>query len=360
MTLAYGPSSASAQADEDPADTGPSLVVATKPLEPFVFVEGDVRGSVDPSALSGFSIDYWNAIADRLGVETEWVVEETVGDIIDLAAAGEVDAAIAGISITREREAIIDFSQPYYTSGQQIVVRKEGTASTFRTLASLVGSGTFLWPLMILVVLIVIVSHLVWWFERGHESDDFPHSYRSGIGEAVWWSTVSVITGGEAVKDINTALSRLIAVFWMLVGLFLLAFVTARATSVLTVAELESDISGVEDLAGRSVATVEGTFTVGLLEEFGITAEEEVDLDAALASLADGDVDAVVFDAPVVAYALRSGADDLVLVEPPIDRDPYGIALPTGSEWLEEVNAAVIEVGRDGTLDELLDRWFDG
>ena len=68
---------------------------------------------------------------------------------------------------------------------------------------------------------------------------------------------------------------------------------------------------------------------------------------------------AVVFDAPVVAHALRSsGRDDLILVEPVIGRDPYGIALPSGSDRLEEVNAAVIELGRDGTLDELLDQWF--
>ncbi|MEL6982589.1 MAG: transporter substrate-binding domain-containing protein, partial [Actinomycetota bacterium] len=214
--------------------------------------------------------------------------------------------------------------------------------------------------LMILVVLVLVVSHLVWWFERGHDSDDFPFEYRAGIGEAIWWSTVSVITGGEAVKNINTALSRLIAVFWMLVGLFLLAFVTARATSVLTVAELQSDIGGLEDLAGRPVATVEATATVTFLqEEIGVIPREEAGLDEALAALADGDVDAVVFDAPVLSYALnQSGRDDLILVEPSVGRDPYGIALPSGSERLEDVNAAVIEIGRDGTLDELLDRWF--
>lgn len=339
---------------------GEVLTVATKPLEPFVFVEDDARGPVDAAALSGFSIDYWNAVAERLGVETQWVVEETVADIIASAEAGEVDASIAGISITREREAIIDFSQPYYISGQQIVVRDEGTAGTFRTLAALVGSGTFLVPLAVLVVLVLIVSHLVWWFERGHDSDDFPYEYRAGIGEAIWWSTVSVITGGEAVKNINTTLSRLIAVFWMLVGLFLLAFVTARATSVLTVAELEADISGLDDLANRPIATVEATATVPFLQdEIGVIAREEPDLGSAIAALRSGDVDAVVFDAPVLAYALTQlGGDDLLLIEPPVGRDPYGIALPSGSDRLEEVNAAVIEIGRDGTLDELMVAWF--
>jgi len=348
-SFATGP----AGAQDDGAQAGRTLLVATKPLEPFVFV--DERGDV-----SGFSIDYWNEVASRLGVETTWVVRDTVGEIIEDAQNGDVDAAIAGISITSDRERIIDFSQPYYISGQQVVVRKQGTAGTFRTLGSLIGSGTFLVPLLILIGLVIIVSHLVWFFERGHESDDFPYSYREGIGEALWWSTVSVITGGEAVKNINTALSRLIAVFWMLVGLFLLAFITARATTVLTVAELEADISGLEDLAGRPVATVQGTATVPYLQsEIGVLAREEPDLDSALQTLSDGDVDAVVFDAPVVAYALtQTRRDDLILVEPVEGRDPYGIALPQGSELREEVDAAVIEIGRDGALDRLLDEWF--
>ena len=357
-----GQSSVGAQDDGGSEGDGEVLMVATKPLEPFVFVDDEHRGPVDADLLSGFSVDYWNAVAERLGVETQWVVEDTVGDIIESAQNGEVDASIAGISITREREAVIDFSQPYYISGQQIVIRDEGTTGTLRTLGRLVASGTFLVPLGILIVLVLIVSHLVWWFERGHDSDDFPYEYREGIGEAVWWSTVSVITGGEAVKNINTALSRVIAVFWMLVGLFLLAFVTARATSVLTVAALEADIGGLEDLAGRRVGTVQATASVDFLQgELGLIPREDPDLDTALAALAADQVDAVVFDAPVLAYALnRTGRSDLVLVEPPVGRDPYGIALPSGSDRLEEVNAAVIEIGRDGTLDELLDEWFGG
>ena len=344
---------AGAQTGDDDTDSGAeTMVVATKPLPPFVFVdEGELRG---------FSIDYWNEVASRIGVETEWLQQETVEDIIVSAEEGRADAAIAGISITADREARIDFSQPYYISGHQIVTRSEGDGDVFRTLARLVGSRSFLGPFAALILLVVVVSHLVWFFERGHDSDDFPYDYRTGIGEAVWWSTVSVITGGEAVKNINTTLSRLIAVMWMLVGLFLLAFITARATTVLTVAQLQSDVEGLDDLAGTSVTTVEGTATVAFLrDEAGVIARQAPDLPTALDELAAGDTDAVVFDAPVVAYevTIRPG-NELELVQPIIGRDPYGIALPPGSDRLEAVNTAVIEIGRDGTLDELLERWF--
>lgn len=335
-----------------PRSTDPGLLrVATKPLSPFVFI--------DDEPLRGFSVDYWQQVVDRLGVTTEWCVQDTVGEIVQLAADGQVDASIAGISITREREEIIDFSQPYYTSGLQLVTQPGG-ASTARTLFGLIFSSAFLFPVGILMLLVLVVSHLVWWFERGHDSDDFPVSYRKGVGEAIWWSTVSVITGGEAVKNINRAASRLIAIFWMLVGLFLLAFVTARATSLLTVAELEGDISGIEDLRGHSVTTVEGTAAVDVLRnDAGVEPRQVVDLNAALDDLAAGRTDAVAFDAAVVQYVVnRERNDDFILVQPISGRDPYGIALPQGSDLVESVNAAVIEIGRDGTLDDLIETWF--
>ena len=341
---------ASAQGASD--FSGETIRVGTKPLEPFVFI--------DDQPLRGFSIDYWNEVANRLGAETEWVVFEEVADVIDAAATNEVDAGIAGISITAEREKVVDFSQPYYNSGRQIATQTGSGTSTAQTMFNLVKSGTFLVPLLILIVLIFIVSHLVWWFERGYD-DDFPEDYRTGIVEALWWSTVSVITGGEAVKDINRPWSRLVAVFWLLLGLFLLAFVTARATSVLTVAELESDITGISDLSGKNVSTVQETSTVEfLIDDAGIVAREFPNLDAALDELVRGETDAVVFDAPVISYALNSRYQNsgLRLIDPPIGRDPYGIAIPPDSPLLEAVNRAVIEIGRDGTLDALLLEWF--
>ena len=160
------------EAQEASDFSGETLRVATKPLEPFVFI--------DDEPLRGFSVDYWNEVATRLGAETEWVELEEVSDVIDAVAANTVDAGIAGISITAERETVVDFSQPYYNSGRQIATQNTSGAGTATTLFNLIKSGTFLIPLAVLIVLIFIVSHLVWWFERGYD-DDFPEDYRTGI-----------------------------------------------------------------------------------------------------------------------------------------------------------------------------------
>lgn len=353
-------SEASAQDGQDSLQ-GETLRVATKPLEPFVFVDGQPSQCDAPATASepcGFSVDYWNAVAQDLGIETEWVTMESVTDIIDAAQESTVDASIAGISITSEREAVIDFSQPYYSAGQQIATKASASNGPLGTIKGLFGPR-FLLALAALALLVVVVSHLVWFFERGHDSDDFPFEYRAGIGEAMWWSTVSVLTGGEAVKNINTALSRLIAVFWMVIGFFVLAWFTATLASETTVDALESNISGLDDLRSGQVATVEATASVAFLQGEGLSPAQFTDLDGALDALVADDVEAVVFDAPVLSYALgRNAYADLILVEPKLGRDPYGIALPQSSDLLEPVNAAVIEIGRDGRLDELMDKWF--
>ena len=62
-------------------------------------------------------------IADRAGFEIDLNTMDFNG-IIPALQTGNVDIAIAGITITEEREEIVDFSDPYYDSGLRILVRE--------------------------------------------------------------------------------------------------------------------------------------------------------------------------------------------------------------------------------------------
>ncbi len=361
VVMLAGSPGAGAQSDDDGDGGGgdpgapDTVIVATKPLVPFVFVDSE---EADGSGLRGYSIDLWNELADRLGVETEWVVEESVSDIIDATAAGEVDAAIAGISMTAEREIVVDFSHPYFDSGLQVAARPDGGRGTLGTLVELVTNRGILAIIGGLVLLTVLMAHLVWLTERRH-NEQFPQNYREGIVEALWWSSVSMVTGGEAVKDIRRPLSRLLAMVWMVMGLFLLAWVTAQTAARLTLNELQGTINSVDDLAGNRVVTVEGTVADDYLSINNLNFQTVSDIDLALAQVAAGEVDAVVYDAPVLAYRLDTDyANQLRLAGSSFAPDPYGIALASGSDLRETVNAELLAMSRDGTLDELHQRWF--
>ena len=69
----------------------------------------------------GFDIDIIYEIADRVGFEIE--LETTNFDgIIPGIQTGTFDIAIAGMTITEERRAAVDFTSPYYKSGLRIGV----------------------------------------------------------------------------------------------------------------------------------------------------------------------------------------------------------------------------------------------
>ena len=324
-----------------------------------MFIDEDDGSGDNAAQVRGYSIDVWNEIADRIDYQTEWVIYDSVGEIIDAAAASETDVAIAGISMTVEREAVIDFSHPYFDSGLQIVTTGEDTSSTIGALWGLATGRAVVIPFVILVGLVLLISHLVWFTER-RTNPQFPHGYREGIGEALWWSSVSVITGGEAVKEINRPLTRVLALFWMVVGLVLLAYVTAQAASSLTVRELQGLINGIDDLSSANVVTVEGTVAETFLAEQNINADGVADIDTALQLLDAGEYDAAVYDSPVLAYrASTDYSGRIEVVGSVFAPDPYGIALSPGSELREPINAALLTMSRDGTLDELHLKWFD-
>ncbi len=79
---------------------------------------------VDPGSGEsiGFEYDITNEIARRLGIQVEWHLSswETM---IAAVQNGEYDVGMDGITITEEREEVIDFSVPYLQSEQFMLVR---------------------------------------------------------------------------------------------------------------------------------------------------------------------------------------------------------------------------------------------
>ncbi len=83
---------------------------------PFEFMEGDKP--------VGFDIDIAQEIAKALGVKLQ-IINTSFDGIIAALKAKKFDIIISAMTITEERKKEIDFSIPYYDSGQIIVVRSD-------------------------------------------------------------------------------------------------------------------------------------------------------------------------------------------------------------------------------------------
>ncbi|MHA6643688.1 transporter substrate-binding domain-containing protein [Mesorhizobium sp. A623] len=78
----------------------------------------------DDGKYVGFDLDVWNAVGEKLGVEYE-VRPMDFNGIIPGLQSGNIDVAVAAMSVTSKREQAIDFSYPYYKAGLTIMVRSD-------------------------------------------------------------------------------------------------------------------------------------------------------------------------------------------------------------------------------------------
>jgi polar amino acid transport system substrate-binding protein len=325
------------------------LRVAVKPIAPFVFKQG--------MELTGFSIDLWNAVAQSLNVDTKWVEVSTVADQLQFVKSGEADAAIAAITITKERENIIDFTQPYFDSGLQILVHAQ-PGSHFWDVFDSIPWPTIGMLLGAFIAIMFVMANVLWIVER-HASENFRKGYLRGIGEGLWAVALIVATGEHGDREACRVVKRLIVFCMWLLGVVLIAQLTATVSSTQTVDRLNSKITGPSELAGKTIATVRGTVAADYLIEQGLryvdvaSAEEGCDL------VLKGDVQAMVFDAPTVQYlAAKRGNGVLRVVGPIFASQKYGIAVADGSPLRKRINRALLEMYEDGRYRALYNKWF--
>ena len=329
---------------------GTEVTVLTKNIEPFIFGE-----SGDPT---GFSADLWNEIARRNGWTTVWLWTDDVGDQIQQVVAGDVDASIAAISMTPERELQVDFSHRMFSSGLQIMT-KPGGSSIWDAFRSTVFTPQLFRAFAAVVIIILLVGHIVWLSLRKRE--DYPKGYVRGVGQGMWLigsslfvaSRIAVVFfhGGEPSK----VLGRILVILWMAVAVVLVSYVNGTITATLTVSEIRSDVVSPSELPGVRVTTVQNTQAAIWLSNQGINFEPVADVEAGIDRLLSHSSDAFVFDSPILRWerSQRPGTG-LEVSNELFDPVPYGIALQQGSPLHEQINTTLLDMLTDGTYDRIL------
>jgi glutamine transport system substrate-binding protein len=207
----------------------------------------------------GFDIDLWNAIAQELGLEYQ-LQPMDFDQLIPALEDKKIGVAIAGMTITSQREEAVDFSHPYFDAGLLLMVRAD-----------------------------------------------------------------------------------------------------------------TQDISSITDLKGKIVGTKQGTTSADFVKSLklvghrgGNTPTYEADemklfpdIESAYKALAEGGVDAVIFDSPSVLYHLKTeGKGNLKTVGPLYKRQSYGIAFQAGSDLEEKVSVTLLKFMEDGTYNKIYKKWF--
>ncbi|WP_341935419.1 basic amino acid ABC transporter substrate-binding protein [Microbacterium sp. LWO14-1.2] len=111
-------------------DAGTLTVCSDIPYPPFEFEGGD-----NGTGYTGFDIDLLDAIAKKLDLKL--AVQDVGFDALQSGttlAAGTCDIGASAMTITDERKANIDFSDPYYDSLQSLLVRTDSGIESIKDL----------------------------------------------------------------------------------------------------------------------------------------------------------------------------------------------------------------------------------
>jgi ABC-type amino acid transport substrate-binding protein len=319
-----------------PGSSGASekeLIIATKEAPPFVMKRPDCT-------LYGISIDLWRRIAERLHLRYRFAEQATIHEVLEGTANGSFDAAIAALTATAARERVVDFTQPYYSTGLGIAVPENENewVSVLRT----VMSFGFFQAVLVLLGMAVGVGIVIWLLER-RRTDHFGGGMK-GLGTGIWWSTIAMTRGGAAQNAPTTLAGRIIGTGWMIASVITFAIFTAGITSTLTKKGLQGVVHGVNDLRSVRVGAPVGSTTVDYLDRRRIRHRGFPDPQAGLQALQAGSIDAFVYDKPLLTWLiLQNYSSTLRVLEVVFDAQHYAIAMPKGSPLRRMLDTALLE-----------------
>nr|AZB49403.1 ionotropic receptor 8a [Heortia vitessoides] len=174
-----------------------------------------------------------------------------VGDLM----RGETDMAVAALTMTAEREEVIDFVAPYFEqTGILIAIRKPiRKTSLFKFMTVL---RTEVW--LSIVAALVLTGLMIWLLDKyspysaRNNPNAYPYPCREfTLKESFWFALTSFTPqgGGEAPKALSGR--TLVAAYWLFVVLMLATF-TANLAAFLTVERMQTPVSSLEQLARQS------------------------------------------------------------------------------------------------------------
>jgi len=333
-------------ADPAPQDGTPPAEPAVKPLRVGVVVAPPFVTKGVTGQFQGLSIDLWRDVAHDLGLTWKAREYDLIG-LLDAVGHGEVDVGVSDLSITPERESVMDFSQPFYATGLGIAVPASNRGGILSSIGQRLLSSHVLLYAGSLLGLLLVVGTAIWLVERNRNRNNFRSGLR-GIGDGLWWSAVTMTAVGYGDSTPRTLLGRTLAIVWMFASVTLLAFFTAGITSSLTVEHMATKVRGPEDLHRVRVGVKHGSAAEEELVASHVGVIRFDTVEDGMRATDSGEIEAFVHDQPVlqaIAYTTYPGRLQVL----PITFDPqlYGFAFPSGSGLRKKVNVTMLRLLED-------------
>ena len=127
----------------------------------------------------------------------------------------------------------------------------------------------------------------------------------------------------------------------------------------------DSGIAGKDDLAGKVVeCQADSSAEAALKEDPDLTSTfgqllTTADYNIAFMDLEQGSVDAIAMDVIVAGYQIKQRNADFTILDDSLSAEEYGVGFKKGNtELRDKVQATLEDMAKDGTMEEISEKWF--
>ncbi|XP_046889094.1 glutamate receptor ionotropic, delta-1 isoform X2 [Hypomesus transpacificus] len=373
---------------------GLTIKVVTLLEDPFVMVAENILGQ--PKRYKGFSIDVLDALAKILGFKYDiYQVADSkygsqlpngswngmIGELINKRA----DLAVSAITITPERENVVDFSKRYMDYSVGILLRKpEEKINIFSLFAPF---DLAVWACI--AAAIPVVGLLIFLLSRMQSlrtqnppgAPQQPGGVSSSLHSAIWVVYGAFVhQGGDNV--VSSVALRIVMGSWWLFTLIVCSSYTANLAAYLTVSRMDNTVRTFQDLSRQmdvSYGTVRDSAVYNYFRNKGTNPLEQDSTyaelwrtisknngqDYSVSSPSEGirkakkTPYAFLWDMAVVEYAALTDDECTITVAGSrMSSKGYGIAMQHGSPYRDLFSQKILELQEKGDLDILKQKWW--
>jgi len=332
--------------------------VGTYHCPPFIM---SMKDNAQPAKVStGLSILLWERIANSIDLQYE-MRDYTLKGLLTAVENGSIEVGISCISITPERELLMDFSHSFYETHLAIAVKNKGFISSF---IDLITNTTLLFVVGLILLAAGIIGWIFYFLE--HEINDKLYSMPTRGAkwlEAFILGLLFITKGPFNYFEFKTLSGRVLTVFLAIASTLFIASITAILASTFTLGLMSTDIKGPYDLIKHNVGAKVSTTSSIYLDNLGIVHQKFANIDEMLIALNNGTVDAIVDDDAILKYKLKQakqqGKYQQISVLPyQFEKQNYGLAIRGNSPYTEQLNRALLTIRQSQEWQQALNQYF--